>query len=93
MEPELARGTALADFFSAISELQSGTNRWTTRRKAAVVIAVRRGQLSLNEVCRRYRLSVDEFVAWERDYDRYGVPGLRTTRYQIYRQTEGRRRA
>jgi len=28
---------------------------------------------------------------WERDFDRYGVPGLRTTRYQIYRQTEVRK--
>src|ERR1700731_749240 len=35
-----------------------------------------------------YRISVDEFLAWERDVDRYCVPGLRTTRYQIYRNTQ-----
>ena len=93
MEPEIASDTPEHDFFSVMRALQSGTKRWTTRRKAAVVLAIRNGEVSLDEVCDQYKLSVDEFVAWERDYDRYGVPGLRTTRYQIYRQTEGRGRA
>jgi hypothetical protein len=43
-------------------------------------------------VCRLYNLSVDEFLAWERDIDRHGLHGLRSTRYQIYRDTEERRR-
>ena len=34
---------------------------------------------------------VDEFLAWERDIDRNGIPGLRSTRYQIYRDTDTRR--
>ncbi|MBV8774269.1 MAG: DUF1153 domain-containing protein [Deltaproteobacteria bacterium] len=88
MEPEIASVTPEGDFFVAPPELPPLKKRWTTSRKAGVIVAVRRGELSLDEACRRYRLSVDEFVAWERDYDRYGVPGLRTTRYQIYRQTE-----
>jgi hypothetical protein len=58
------------------------------RRKATVVEAVRAGLMPIDEVCLLYNISVDEFVAWERDLDRYGVPGLRTTRYQIYRSTE-----
>jgi Protein of unknown function (DUF1153) len=37
-----------------------------------------------------YNLSVDELLAWERDIDRNGVPGLRVTRYQIYRDTDAR---
>jgi hypothetical protein len=45
----------------------------------------------MGEACQRYNLSVDEFAAWERDLGRNGVPGLRTTRYQIYRDTEARR--
>ena len=40
------------------------------------------------KACSLYNISVDEFLAWERDMDRNGVPGLRTTRYQIYRDTE-----
>ena len=59
--------------------------------QAAVIDAVRGGLVTIDEACRLYKLSLDEFVAWERDIDRNGVPGLRTTRYQIYRETEGRR--
>jgi len=47
--------------------------------------------VTIDEACRLYKLSLDEFVAWERDLDRYGVPGLRATRYQIYRITELRK--
>jgi Protein of unknown function (DUF1153) len=61
------------------------TKRWVVRRKAIVVAAVRNGSLSLQEACRRYRLSVEEFLAWQRAIDRHGVPGLRVTRLQVYR--------
>jgi hypothetical protein len=63
------------------------TKRWVVRRKAVVVDAVRRGRISLDEACRRYNLSVEEFRAWERAIDSHGVPGLRVTRLQIYRNT------
>jgi hypothetical protein len=63
----------------------SGTKRWVARRKAAVVTAVRSGVISLEEACRRYELSEEEFHAWERGIDIYGVSGLRVTRLQIYR--------
>jgi hypothetical protein len=65
-----------------------GTKRWVVRRKAVVVAAVRNGMLSLQEACERYNLSVEEFLAWQRSIDRYGVPGLRITRLQIYRDTD-----
>src|SRR5438270_6192710 len=61
------------------------TKRWVTRRKAVLVSAVRTGVISLEEVCRRYELSVEEFLAWERAIDTHGVPGLQVTRLQIYR--------
>ena len=71
-----------------VPELPRAGQRWTVQRKAAVVEAVRGGWVPINEVCILHNISIDEFVAWERDLDRYGVPGLRTTRYQIYRKTE-----
>jgi hypothetical protein len=74
-----------------MSRLPTLSERWTVRRKAEVVEAVRRGWVAIEEACRLYQLSVDEFVAWQRDLDRYGVPGLRVTRYQIYRDIEVRR--
>jgi hypothetical protein len=61
------------------------TKRWVVRRKAVVVAAVRSGAISLREACRRYNLSVEEFLTWQRAIDSYGVPGLRVTRIQIYR--------
>ena len=46
--------------------------------------------MPIEEACDLYNISVDEFLAWERDLDRYGLHGLRTTRYQIYRDTDKR---
>jgi len=63
----------------------SGTKRWVARRKAAVVAAVRSGAIDLEEACRRYELSEEEFRAWEQGIETYGVAGLRVTRLQIYR--------
>ena len=94
MQPETLgspTNDAWADAFSPMRELPSPGQRWTVRRKAALIEAVRGGWFAIDEACQRYNLSVDEFLAWERDLDRYGVPGLRSTRYQIYRDTEARR--
>jgi hypothetical protein len=49
------------------------------------VTAVRSGAIDLEEVCRRYELSEEEFQAWEQGIAAYGVAGLRVTRLQIYR--------
>ena len=46
------------------------TSRWVIRRKAEVVAAVRGGLLSLDDACRRYRLTVEEFAAWQRAVER-----------------------
>ena len=61
------------------------TKRWVIRRKAEVVAAVRGGLLSLTDACARYRLTVDEFLSWQRSIERHGLPGLRATRVQDYR--------
>lgn len=61
------------------------TKRWVIRRKAVVVAAVRAGVISLEEACKRYTLSIEEFLAWQRLVDSHGLPGLRVTRLQDYR--------
>jgi transposase-like protein len=58
--------------------------RWTASRKAAVVRAVNAGEVTHEEICRRYQLSVEELLAWQRDYESHGPPGLRSTRLQVY---------
>jgi len=42
------------------------TKRWVIRRKAEVVVAVRGGLLTLDDACKRYRLTTEEFADWQR---------------------------
>ena len=64
---------------------KQSTKRWVIRRKAEVIAAVRGGLLSLEEACDRYKLTVEEFLSWQRSIDQHGLAGLRTTRVQHYR--------
>lgn len=63
------------------------TKRWVIRRKAEVVLGVRAGLISLEEACNRYKLSVEEFLSWQRMIEEHGLAGLRTTRLQHYRRS------
>lgn len=65
-----------------------GTRRWVIRRKAEVVAGVRAGLITLEDACKRYSLSVEEFLSWQRSIDRHGLRGLRTTRIQDYRSID-----
>jgi hypothetical protein len=85
---DLTRDEILARVSASVLELPPpDTKRWVARRKAVVVDAVRSGAISLEEACRRYELSVEEFLAWQRAIESHGVAGLRVTRLQIYRDT------
>ena len=63
----------------------ANTTRWVVRRKAEVVAAVRGGLLSLDDALAKYRLTAEEFLAWQKAIDKWGMQGLRTTRIQSYR--------
>jgi transposase-like protein len=58
------------------------TKRWTVRRKASVVEAVLSGVITIEEVCRRYGMSVDEFLSWHNAMQRHGVQGLHINKLQ-----------
>tara|TARA_R110001606_G_C15112196_1_gene621105 strand:- start:305 stop:610 length:306 start_codon:yes stop_codon:yes gene_type:complete len=64
----------------------ANTKRWVIRRKAAVVSGVRNGIISLEDACRRYNLSVEEFLSWQRLIEDHGLRGLRVTRLKDYRE-------
>lgn len=68
-----------------IASLPPVGSLWTVRRKAEVVAAVSAGLLSINHVCERYNLTLEEFASWQRAIDRSGMSGLRVTRIQHYR--------
>src|SRR5947207_15941287 len=97
MEPEIAGDPPAGkdrsgNAFERMPELPSVRKRWTVRRKAAVIDAVRRGRLSLDQVCRIYTLSLEEFLAWERDMDRYWrarAPGHPVSDLSSNRDAEG----
>jgi len=67
------------------------TKRWVPRRKAEVVAAVRGGLLSLEDACERYALTVEEFLSWQRNVERYGLAGLRATHQQADHRSDDRR--
>lgn len=70
----------------SLSDLPRGNNpRWVVRKKANLVAAVCGGLISLEDACRRYNLSIEEFASWQRAVDRFGLRGLRATRVQDYR--------
>lgn len=68
-------------------------SRWTIRRKAEVVAALKGGLLTIDEACDRYSLAVEEIVSWQRSFDRSGMQGLRVTRLQHYRDKYRRQQA
>ena len=56
------------------------TKRWVARRKAAVLAALSSGAITMEEACRRYALSEEELLAWQRAFEAHGLSGLRATR-------------
>ncbi|MEH0194532.1 DUF1153 domain-containing protein [Caulobacter sp. CCNWLY153] len=64
------------------AQLLAPVRRWTGARKEAVVLAVRRRQLTLGQVMQAHGLSLDEYQAWQRDFLRHGRIGLAVTHMQ-----------
>ena len=74
-----------------LSDLPSeDTKHWVIRHKANVVCAVRGGLISLDDACRRYKLTRSEFLDWCQTIDRFGKAGLRATRVYQYRKSLAR---
>ena len=55
------------------------TKRCVASRKAAVVIAVRKGVISRRKACDWYQLSSEELASWEVAFKQSGVTGLRAS--------------
>ncbi len=66
----------------------ANTQRWVIRRKAEVVAAVQGGLLTLEDACKRYSLSVEEFLSWQQAINENGLAGLRATHIQKYREAD-----
>lgn len=75
----------LGEIMSLSSLPPPNLKRWVPRRKAEVVCAVEGGLLSLEDALRRYNITLEEFVSWQRSVERSGLGGLRVTKTQHYR--------
>jgi hypothetical protein len=71
---------------SSTDEQLPPTKRWTARRKAEVLAAVRSGKITMEETMRRYQLTEEEFLVWQRAFETRGLAGLKATRLQEYRE-------
>jgi hypothetical protein len=67
------------------------TRRWVVRRKAAVVVAVSSGIITIERACQVYQLTEEELLFWKHAFETHGLAGLRTTRIQQYRRGRSRR--
>ena len=54
--------------------------RWTAQRKAAIILEVLKGQISVPEAARKYGFTQNEYRAWAEEYHRAGVEALKTNR-------------
>ena len=66
------------------------TRRWVIRRKAAVVIAVNTGTITIEQACQVYQLTEEELLSWKHAFETHGLAGLRATRIQQYRRGRSR---
>lgn len=89
-EPSSAQSaeTKIARFDGAdLSHLPpADTKRWVVSRKAIVVDAVRKGLVTLPDVCAHYSLSEEEIRSWMKLSEKGGSRALRVTRLQDYRR-------
>ena len=65
-----------------------GTRRWTMRRKAEIVEAVRGGLITVEDARLRYKLTAEEFLSWQRAFERAGTSGLNARRARNDRRAD-----
>lgn len=54
--------------------------RWTAQRKAAIILDVLKGKISVPEAARKYGFTQGEFREWTEEYHRAGVDALKVNR-------------
>ena len=59
--------------------------RWTPERKAAVVLAMRSGEVSADELIAAHGLTAEELGCWNLRHHAHGEAGLAITKLQAVR--------
>jgi hypothetical protein len=68
-----------------INDLPDPKGRWTAKRKAVVIAAVRGGLLTLSDATARYKFSASELARLGELLNGHSQEGLRTTYVKQYR--------
>ena len=55
-------------------------DRWTAQRKAAIILEVLKGQISVPEAARKYGFTQGEYRTWSDEFMRGGVDALKVNR-------------
>ena len=61
-----------------MSESEPQVQRWTAKRKAAVIIELIQGKTTASEVARQHGLTVSEVEGWKDDFLSQGTEALRS---------------
>ncbi len=54
--------------------------RWTAQRKAAIIVEVMKGQISVPEAARKYGFTQNEYRKWADEYHQAGIEALKVNR-------------
>lgn len=65
-----------------LAHLPRPSGRWLASDKEAVVIAVRRGEITVHAACARFDLSLAELNGWDARFKRHGRRGLAVRKLQ-----------
>lgn len=57
--------------------------RWTAQRKAAIILEVLKGQISVPEAARRYGFTQGEYRKWADEFMRGGIDALKVNRKDL----------
>jgi transposase-like protein len=60
-------------------------NRWTPSRKDELLVAIRRADVTIEQVCEAHDFSLDEVQGWLRRHRQHGRNGLSVTKLQRLR--------
>ena len=79
-------GNQAGEILGVVITVNGRSKQWVVHRKATVVAAVRFGWITMQEALLRYQLTEEEFLSWQHAFEAHGLPGLRATRVQQYRE-------
>ncbi len=54
--------------------------RWTAQRKAAIIVDVLKGKISVPEACRKYGFTQGEYREWADEFMRGGIEALKVNK-------------